>query len=84
MQFVTESGTRYEVRYAGGGKEIRRIPTLHNSKPGMRQDTVWLKFTFGRPVVVGQPLTIFLEPLDPAAMMTIRTTTPVKEVVWDV
>lgn len=83
---TTESGTIYEL--SSGATHVRRLTGKSNTAESlpMRADATWLEahaingviptdFTL-EVLTVGEPVTFILEPLDPAAAVTSRTTTP--------
>jgi hypothetical protein len=86
FQLTTASGSTYDI--TGNATHIRRTPdpaALDDSE--LRSDNTWLRLHAinGEParlpallsLVVGQPAVLHIEPLDPAADITVRTTTPI-------
>lgn len=68
----TESLTVYEFDHEAC--KVRRLP--HYEGAEMRRDSEWVGFTGMSKPVIGERMVIMLEPLDPAAVATRRTTTP--------
>lgn len=79
MKILTHSGTEYEVRTFTDGEKIRRLPQAGDA---MRQDHKWLSFRYLRPPTIGQPMYLALEPLAEGVDVTIRTTSPVVQIIY--
>lgn len=85
MRVTTESGTVYE--FTKDGTRFRRLRKRNPIDPEaverseLRQDGQWLKLFQPAEVVVGQPMSLLVEPLDPpqfvGATVTVRMTTVV-------
>lgn len=85
MRVTTESGTVYEFTKDGG--KFRRLRKRNDVDPEaverseLRQDGQWLTLFQEVEPVVGAPMTLLVEPLDPpqveGATVTVRMTTVV-------
>ncbi len=86
MRVYTESGAVYEI--TKNGAKFRRLknrlehdPEAEVPRVSLRQDGKWLKLFAAPEPVVGAPMTLLVEPLDPpqfaGADVTVRTTTVV-------
>jgi hypothetical protein len=74
--FTTETGSVYELDNAH--LRVRRVPKFRGNT--MRGDGDWKALLAPVTLTVGTSAVMVLEPLDPAASVTVRRTSPVQEI----
>lgn len=79
VQFITESGSRYEIDYGA-----RRWARLEHNPESAAVRSAEGEMTGVSEIVIGQPVLIFGPPIDPAQDFRMIETTPVLEIVLDI